>query len=72
MQKWEYQEITTFENKVRYVNGQELRDWKKGPHYMVYLNQLGMQGWELVAPYSAQYGFSQHGFERYILKRLVP
>jgi hypothetical protein len=33
--------------RPRYVNGQELRDWKKAPPIHEYLNQLGEEGWEL-------------------------
>jgi hypothetical protein len=35
--------------RPRYVNGQELRDWKKAPPIHEYLNQLGEEGWELVS-----------------------
>jgi hypothetical protein len=52
MQKWEYLEVDVAGDKqVLFpfkVNGQELRDWKKGPNWFTYRNQLGDDGWELV------------------------
>lgn len=44
MQKWEFLEVTlSYENyvyRIRDLNKQELRDWKKGPNWIDYLNQL--------------------------------
>ncbi len=45
---WEYLYLNEVENHVKLVNGVETRDWKKGPHVSSYLNQMGLQGWELV------------------------
>lgn len=55
-QKWEYLTINTeafgFNNDrfaVRYVNGQELRNWKNTP-LTDFLNRLGDDNWEMVGP----------------------
>ena len=58
MQKWEYMFVVPEHERdylrPRYVNGQELPNWKKGQTIYEYMNQLGEQGWELVsAPYTA-------------------
>jgi len=52
MQKWEYLYVYFSEHKYlcpKQVNGEELRDWKRGPYMMDYINQLGEEGWELVS-----------------------
>src|SRR5450631_2003415 len=52
MQKWEYLtmqlEYPGGRATARSVNGQELRDWKKTPLYVL-MNQLGADGWEFVS-----------------------
>lgn len=52
MQKWEYLFVgcETHNNdwRPRYVNGQELRDWKRGSSISDFSNQIGAEGWELV------------------------
>jgi hypothetical protein len=54
MQKWNYLFIEvddvqgTFGGRPRYVNGQELPDWKQGPHIFEVMNHLKWQGWEAV------------------------
>lgn len=54
MQKWEYLFVDAnmypFGNKLIsiYVNGEERRDWKQGMLHL-FVNELGEQGWELVA-----------------------
>jgi len=54
MQKWEYlfldANMYPFGNKLisLYVNGEEQRDWKQGSLHL-FVNQLGEDGWELVA-----------------------
>lgn len=35
--------------KVKSINGEELPNWKKGPAMHEHFNQLGSEGWELVA-----------------------
>jgi len=53
MQKWEYVFVVPDYGKVgwlpRYVNGEELPDWKNGKSFYTYANELGKQGWELIA-----------------------
>jgi len=53
MQQWEYLFVETALDKGTWrpytVNGKELPNWKNGPRYQDYANQLGEQGWELVA-----------------------
>lgn len=52
MQKWEYQfvdcEWHNNDWRPKKVNGQELRDWKRGPSISDFSNQMGTEGWELV------------------------
>lgn len=51
MQRWEYlfAMIDYGAQRVRLLNGIELKDWKKGPSAFDFFNQLGNEGWELVA-----------------------
>jgi hypothetical protein len=50
IRQWEYQ-IVSFQNnrgwKPRYVNDEEVADWKKQPNLPEYINQLGVEGWEM-------------------------
>jgi len=54
MQKWEYLLVDAnmypFGNKLisLYVNGEEKQDWKQGVLHL-FVNELGEEGWELVA-----------------------
>jgi hypothetical protein len=50
MQKWEYiyMIVSYLQTQPRYINGQELKNWKTMPEMWTHLNQLGEQGWELV------------------------
>ena len=50
--------------KAHMVNGRELRDWKKGPNLYDYLNQLGREGWELVATWSESVSLREYCFKR--------
>jgi len=69
MQSWEYCSLSLEWNNeqktsgVSEVNGIAFKDWKRWPHYSVYLNQLGDQGWEVVA------SFSHISINEIILKR---
>ncbi len=67
MQQWEYLFVNCHMGRStfcpRFVNEQELKDWKNGPSIPTYLNQLGSEGWELVAERAWKGGFS------FILKR---
>ena len=55
MQKWDYLFIVVdeapgnFGGVPRYVNGQELPDWKQGPNIFAVMNQLRWKGWEPVS-----------------------
>ena len=53
MQRWEYLFIQPQAERnhylPRYINGQELRAWKRGPDIHEYVHQLGDEGWELIA-----------------------
>ncbi len=54
MQKWEYLRVTQgyIPNSMprpRNVNGKELPNWEKGSSIYEFIDQLGEQGWELVA-----------------------
>jgi hypothetical protein len=73
MQKWEYFfAIAVWERGVfvvRYVNGAEVHDWKRQlTNIATYSNQLGQQGWELVATGSPATGSELH----YHFKRRIP
>jgi hypothetical protein len=75
MQKWEYQFVSgDTQGDIwypRWVNGQELPNWKKGPTLYAYANQLGEQGWELVvARYTGGAGYGT--VARLIFKRPKP
>lgn len=39
------------EVKPRYINGQEISNWKKREDAPAFINQMGEQGWELVSVY---------------------
>jgi hypothetical protein len=48
--RWEYVEILFCDHggfRPRYINGKQVRNWKKAPLIHIYLNHLGEQGWEL-------------------------
>ena len=55
MPKWDYLFIVVddahgnFGGRPRYVNGQELPDWKQGPHIFAVMNHLVLKGWEPVS-----------------------
>jgi hypothetical protein len=53
MQKWEYLTVVYISRKDKqvpyYINGQEIKDLKNQPDMATHLNQLGQQGWEMVA-----------------------
>ena len=52
VQAWEVREVVFRDYggyRPRFVNGEELEGWKDGPILHEYLNQLGAEGWELVA-----------------------
>lgn len=59
MQKWEYiivqYRYEREKSRPRFINGNELKDWKKGPELSVHLNQLGEQGWELIQINGVEY-----------------
>ena len=51
-QVWEYREVVFRDYggyRPRFINGEEQVNWKQAPVIHEYLNQLGEQGWELVA-----------------------
>jgi hypothetical protein len=51
MQKWEYLFVEAegaWNPKVRYINHKEVADWRNGPPFHEYINQLGEEGWEAV------------------------
>ncbi len=55
MQRWDYLfTVVDSENgndpgRPRYINGQELPNWKQGQSIFGVMNQLQWQGWELVS-----------------------
>jgi len=48
--QWEYR-IVNFQDyrgwKPRFVNDEELSGWKQLPDMPVYINQMGLEGWEM-------------------------
>lgn len=74
-QKWQYTFVEADSDdkywRPRWVNDEELSDWKKGPTLTEYANQMGEQGWELVgAPYTTWSGqYSSGATARLIFKR---
>ena len=48
MQEWDYLHIMCEEGRPRYVNGQEIPNWQKGPTLFEAVNYLFRTGWELV------------------------
>ncbi len=70
MQKWEYLDIqlgafpSGLNNVVtapRFVNGQELKDWKKIALHD-FINQLGMDGWEMTGTFNPTPSQADHLF----------
>jgi len=48
--RWEYVEVVFCDHggfRPRFINGQEVRNWKRTPPIHDYLSHLGRQGWEL-------------------------
>jgi hypothetical protein len=56
MRKWEYmfvvaETLGSYGEEIwrpRWVNGEELQDWKRGQGLHKFCNQIGGEGWELV------------------------
>lgn len=55
---------------VRWVNGQELVDWKRNPHWSHYMNWAGEQGWECIGTGHTSYTASERQF--LLFKRRKP
>ena len=52
MQQWEYTIVNVNYSdgwKAKAVNGSEIPNWKNGAHISVFLNQRGVEGWELIS-----------------------
>lgn len=74
MQKWEYLFVRSAFAQPRnrndplrphFINGQELRDWERGPTIYEFANQMGEQGWELVSfSYQGEYPQPSMVFKR--------
>jgi hypothetical protein len=73
MQKWEYLFIAGAHHKgawrPRLVDGEELRDWKRGPTIMEFSNKPSKEGWELVNLATTGY---LHDTYRLTFKRPIP
>lgn len=72
MQRWEYMVVALDlaggdRPTIRWVNGQEVENWKIGPPIWERLNGFGNDGWELI-------GFELFGKRHtsMVLKRLKP
>jgi hypothetical protein len=68
MQKWEYLEVRcSWFGPVllpQFLNGQEIKDWKKASGVSAYLASLGEDGWELAG---AVYATGNVGGNSYLL-----
>jgi hypothetical protein len=63
--EWEYQAVSfQYYNgwRLRYINGDEVENWMESPLIHEYINQVGEQGWEMIAASSGErmYGLSDH------------
>lgn len=64
MQKWEYLTVrldrvekwNTVDLVPRFINGQELRNWKQTPIHAL-ISQLGEDGWEMTTALDTTYLF---------------
>ena len=53
MQEWQYLVLTMDlaggdRMRARWKNHAEIPNWKQGPEFYDYLDQLGIEGWEMV------------------------
>ena len=65
--RWEYMEVVFREFhgwRPRYVDGNELADWKEQPEIADFLNQLGQDGWEMVGIVNARRNMRDAYFRR--------
>lgn len=46
--------------KARYINGQEVPDWKKGPEMTEYIRDLVNKGWAVATGVGDKYVFERH------------
>jgi hypothetical protein len=52
MRRWEYRFIMCHFHehwRPRWLDGEELSEWKDGPSMFEFSNQLGEKGWELIS-----------------------
>ncbi len=58
--------IVSFQNyrgwRPRFINGDEVADWARGPVVHEFINQMGEEGWEVAAAAAGQplYGAADH------------
>jgi len=52
-QNWDYLFVMGDEGRPRYVNGQEIPNWKEGPSIFDAMNHIIRKGWKLVSHPSA-------------------
>lgn len=65
-QKWDYLFVVYDAGRPRYVNGQEIPDWQKGPTGLGYMEKLYWRGWELVTNRTAfGLGYSIKSFPKF-------
>ncbi len=73
MQKWEYLVVNFFGNKdeahPRFVNDEELKDWKNGPKLSQFCNERGEEGWEMVSMAITSNHFGEVLESRAVFKR---
>ena len=57
MQKWEYMSVWVDEEwKVQTIVGHDDKKLQELPHFVEFLNLVGMVGWEMVAPVKVERG----------------
>jgi hypothetical protein len=48
MREWDYLHIVSEEGRPRYLNNQEIPNWRQGPSLFEAVNYLFRKGWELI------------------------
>jgi len=48
MREWDYLHLVSEEGRLRYLNGQEIPNWRQGPTLFEAVNYLFRKGWPLI------------------------
>lgn len=70
--RWEYW-VVSFQDykgwRPRYINGNEVKNWMNGPLIHEYIEQMGDEGWELVAASAGERLFGSADHHQIYFKR---